>query len=49
MFRGFEGGRGEVEAVEVGEVGLVAGGGREGPVGEEDGGGMRSSALSAEN
>lgn len=45
---GLEGGGGEVEAVEVGEVGLVAGGGGEGPVGEEDAGGVGGEAGGAE-
>ena len=41
---GFEGGGGEVEAVKVGEVGLVAGRGGEGPVAEEGAEGVRGDA-----
>ncbi len=36
IVRIFKGGRGEVEAMEVGEVGLVAGGGRESPIAEKE-------------
>ncbi len=45
---GFEGGGAEVEAVEVAEVGLVAGRGGEGPVAEKDAEGVRGSAGCAE-
>lgn len=45
---GLECGRGEVEAVEMSEIGLVAWGGGEGPVGEKDAGGVRGETGGAE-
>ena len=46
--RRFEGGRTKVETVEVGKVGLVAGGRREGPVAEEETKGVGGCACGAE-
>lgn len=46
--RGFEGRGAEVEAVEIAKVGLVAGGGREGPVAYKDAVGVRCRAGCAE-